>query len=78
MAALLAIARDDKPEGIVTAMDVLTIDAVDDWVEVVDGSVSGEDPELDKLVLWVEIQKQVRILREGLGDGDEDEEAVCI
>lgn len=79
MAALLAIARDEKPEGIVTAMDVLTIDAADDWVEVVDGS-GGEDPELEKLVLWVEIRKQVKILREGLnqGDGEGESEAVDV
>jgi hypothetical protein len=77
VAALLAIARDEKPEGILTALDVLTIDAADDWVEVVDAACADEDPELDKLVLWVEIKKQVKILREGLTSGD-GEDAVSV
>ncbi|TWU79122.1 hypothetical protein ED733_008781 [Metarhizium rileyi] len=70
VAALLAIARDEKPGGIVAAVDVLTVDGADDWVEVLDGSTRAEDPELDHLVLWVEIKKQIRILREGMGEDD--------
>lgn len=62
MAALLAIARDSKP-GIAGEID-------GDWVEAVvpgeskDGD--GDDSDLDDLVLWVEIKRQVAILREGM------------
>jgi hypothetical protein len=67
VAALLAIARDEKPEA-------ERIDEADEWVDV--GVVDEkEDPELEKLVLWRAIKKQVAILREGLGD-DADEESV--
>ncbi|UNI20561.1 hypothetical protein JDV02_006637 [Purpureocillium takamizusanense] len=50
-----------------------TVDGPDDWVEVLDRTLvspGGKDkkPDLDKLILWVEIQKQVKILREGMED----------
>lgn len=32
----------------------------------------GEEPDLSKLVLWREIQKQVKILRDEMGDGETD------
>lgn len=76
VAALLAIARDERPDDIVSAMDVLTVDAGDDWVEIVDTDDGNDDDDghghdgIDKLVLWVEIKRQVKILRDGLHDGD--------
>ncbi|EFZ01610.2 ATPase (AAA) domain protein [Metarhizium robertsii] len=80
VAALLAIARDEKPDGIITAMDVLTVDVAHDWVEVLGGAEDDEDPELEKLVLWREMKKQVNILREGLrgGDGELDADLVSV
>jgi len=39
-----------------------------DWLWTV-RMADGEDPGLDDYVLWREIKKQVRILREELGDG---------
>ncbi|RFU81873.1 atpase [Trichoderma arundinaceum] len=71
VAALLAIARREQPdEGDEDdAQDdamVMTVDlAEDDWVKVLDKPVE-ESPELDELELWVEIKKQVAILREGM------------
>lgn len=71
VAALLAIARNEKPgedegEGEDNDAMVRTVDlAEDDWVQVLDRPVE-EGPELDDLVLWVEIKKQIAILREGM------------
>ncbi|TFB07550.1 putative ATPase YjoB [Trichoderma ghanense] len=78
VAALLAIARREKPddddgdgEGVDETM-VRTVDLSDDgWVQVLDQDekpVEDDDPELDDLPLWVEIKKQVAILREGMED----------
>ncbi|KAJ0109109.1 ATPase [Diaporthe amygdali] len=55
VAALLAIARgkEDKPEEL-----------EDGWVDVLD-SEDG-DGDLDKNMLWIEIQKQIEILRHGI------------
>lgn len=69
MAALLAIARkgegDDENDGQDDAM-VMTVDlAEDDWVQVLDKPVE-ENPDLDELPLWIEIKKQIAILREGM------------
>jgi hypothetical protein len=57
---------------------VQTVDlAEDDWVQVLgnnkpleddDDDDDDDDPELDELPLWVEIKKQVAILREGMED----------
>ena len=63
MATLLAIARGgDKDAKMATAMDELALR--DDWVDVT------ADDDLDDLVLWLEIQKQVKILRDAIGDGE--------
>lgn len=71
VAALLAIARNEQPgdgedddtedEAMVMTMDL----ADNEWVKVLDRPVE-ESPELDELALWVEIKKQVAILREGM------------
>lgn len=37
----------------------------------------GEEPDLSGLVLWREIQKQVKILREEMGDGEDDDAAAA-
>ncbi|KAL7817556.1 P-loop containing nucleoside triphosphate hydrolase protein [Trichoderma aethiopicum] len=77
VAALLAIARREQPGGEDEDEDdedddetmVQTVDlAEDDWVQVLDGNDRPveDDPELDELPLWVEIKKQVAILREGM------------
>lgn len=67
VAALLAIARQsDGSSGgrkRESARPALTEQLDDDWLGVVD--VSG-DEDLKKLVLWVEIKKQIEILREGM------------
>jgi transitional endoplasmic reticulum ATPase len=62
VAALLAIAR--KSKGSVVE-GVSTGDAnEDEWVDVC--QVASVTKDLDKLILWVEIKKQIAILREGL------------
>ena len=49
----------------------------DEWVGVSvekGGEGGGDDDSLDDLILWVEIKKQIKILREAIEDGgDEDE-----
>ncbi|KAL7791986.1 P-loop containing nucleoside triphosphate hydrolase protein [Trichoderma ceciliae] len=71
VAALLAIARNEEPgegeddDALDDAM-VMTVDlAEDDWVKVLD-KPAEESPELDELALWIEIKKQIAILREGM------------
>ncbi|KAI1333486.1 ATPase [Xylariaceae sp. FL0016] len=64
VAALLAIARNSNGKETVCPED---IDG--DWVDICASRIEDED--LDDLVLWVEIKKQIIILREGM-----DEEAV--
>jgi hypothetical protein len=71
VAALLAIARsggdddDDENNEQDDAM-VMTVDlAEDDWVQVLDKPAEDE-PDLDELPLWIELKKQVAILREGM------------
>lgn len=67
VAALLAIARNDKPHSEDAENDDmrLTQELADDWVEVLDQSIEGE-ADLEKLVLWVEMKRQIEILREGM------------
>ncbi|KAK5995044.1 putative ATPase YjoB [Cladobotryum mycophilum] len=66
VAALLAIARNEKPAGAQGDARVLTRDLGDDeWVQVLGKAIEG-DADLQKLVLWVEIKKQIAILREGM------------
>lgn len=62
MAALLAIARRSQHEGRY-GEEPQARDADDGWLEVGGG---GGDGDLDELVLWVEIRKQIETLREGM------------
>ncbi|KAI0110449.1 P-loop containing nucleoside triphosphate hydrolase protein [Nemania sp. FL0031] len=63
VAALLAIAR--RSQGLERrSEESLTRDVGDDgWLDVCHG---GGDDDLDDLVLWVEIKKQIETLREGM------------
>lgn len=78
VAALLAIARGDKEEAVAhvntttteedsrstASMSGVTIteDLDDGWV----GIATVDRQELEGLALWVEIKKQIEILREGM------------
>lgn len=63
VAALLTIAQKGKKNIRSTDGELTTQEFEDDWVGVVGG---GDD--LEDLVLWVEIKKQIKILREGMED----------
>ncbi|TDZ67934.1 putative ATPase YjoB [Colletotrichum trifolii] len=63
VAALLALAGRAKSSPR-DAVEALTEQLEDDWLGVVDAAAADED--LEKLVLWVEIKKQVEILRGGM------------
>jgi transitional endoplasmic reticulum ATPase len=70
VAALLAIARKDRTTTTTTtteADDTSNHDMEGDWIGV--GETDGDDDDLDKYILWVNIKKQVEILRKGLIDG---------
>lgn len=77
VAALLAIARnnsDEDGDGEDTSEDeygVATVDLADEWVGVVDPT-SCDDVDLEHLKLWVEIKKQIEILREGIERSPEE------
>ncbi|KAK1251944.1 hypothetical protein MKX07_007423 [Trichoderma sp. CBMAI-0711] len=66
--------EDGDEEGEDDETMVQTVDlAEDDWVQVLGNNKpleeeedDDDDPELDELPLWVEIKKQVAILREGM------------
>ncbi|KAI1312083.1 ATPase [Xylaria venustula] len=62
VAALLAIARRSNGMGRYSE-ESLTRDMGDGWLDVCGG---GDDGDLDELVLWVEIKKQIETLREGM------------
>ncbi|KAK1975733.1 ATPase [Colletotrichum cereale] len=62
VAALLAIARRSE-HGKRDGIQALTEQLEDDWLGVVDAS---DDEDLEKLVLWVEMKKQIEILRDGM------------
>ncbi|KAI1631101.1 ATPase [Biscogniauxia mediterranea] len=66
VAALLAIAR--KSGSSISGSNGDTEDDDNGWVNVcaVGGGGSDDDEDLKGLVLWVEIKKQVQILREGM------------
>ncbi len=64
VAALLAIARRSAAGGERRSEESLTRDMGDGWLDVCGGG--GGDGDLDELVLWVEIKKQVETLREGM------------
>lgn len=59
VAALLAIARTKGERRASSGSEAA-------WVLVEDDEEQRFGDELDKLVLWVEMKKQVNILREGL------------
>ena len=64
VASLLAIARRSEDPDACKSFDGVAADDVDgDWISV----LSFSDDDLEKLILWVEIKKQVEILREGMG-----------
>lgn len=64
VATLLALARDESRDR--RASDSLE----DAWVEVGANQDQGDSDDLDSLKLWVEIKKQVAILRQGMDEGD--------
>ncbi|EJP65771.1 ATPase protein [Beauveria bassiana ARSEF 2860] len=79
IAALLAIARDERAkDGDESSSGddeygVATVDLADEWVGVVDQHpASRDDVDLEHLKLWVEIKKQIEILREGLKEQPEN------
>ena len=63
VAALLALAQKERRSSW-SSEEGLTEELDDGWV----GVVGGGGDELDKLKLWVEIKKQIAILREGMDD----------
>lgn len=63
VAALLALARKSEKRSEKKKKDFMR-DLEDDWVGVAVDDDDGGD--LDDLVLWVEIKKQIQILREGI------------
>uniref|UniRef100_L2G0W1 ATP-dependent zn protease n=1 Tax=Colletotrichum fructicola (strain Nara gc5) TaxID=1213859 RepID=L2G0W1_COLFN len=65
VAALLAIAQKEDDRKI-DDIKALTEQLEDDWLGVVDAA--ADDEGLDKLILWVEIKRQIEILREGMED----------
>ncbi|VBB74112.1 Putative transitional endoplasmic reticulum ATPase [Podospora comata] len=67
VAALLVIARDSETLDLGSALEV---GSEDDWVsvDVPDSNGGGDDTDLEKLILWVEIKKQIEILRQGMGE----------
>ncbi|KAH6654764.1 ATPase [Truncatella angustata] len=63
VAALLAIARRSKsdkpnPRGLMENLE-------DDWI-----GIDTHDDDLENLILWVEIKKQVQVLRDGMREGN--------
>ncbi len=62
VAALIAIARDSN-SGVAGDWKFKSDEIEDGWVGV---AFSQDDGDLDELALWVEIKKQVAILREGM------------
>lgn len=73
---MLAIARDKAPND--TAADASRKQSEqidDDWVDIMpEQSKQGGGDDFDDLTLWVEIKKQVKILRDAIDDGDDDED----
>ncbi|TQS32254.1 hypothetical protein Golomagni_07437, partial [Golovinomyces magnicellulatus] len=71
VASLLAIAGRERSNDLADEFGVLTVDMKDDWVGVI-GKSDDDDKDLDGLALWVEIKKQIEILREGMKDAPEE------
>lgn len=70
VAALLAIARSKTgADELARKMGVLTVDLKDDWIGVIGKSDSNDG--LENNILWVEIQKQIEILRQGMNEAPE-------
>lgn len=70
VAALLAIARSSTgTDEMAHKMGVLTVELKDDWIGVI--GKSEDNDSLDDNVLWVEIQKQIEILRQGMAEDPE-------
>ncbi|KAI1117027.1 ATPase [Nemania sp. NC0429] len=67
VAALLALARRQQQgdQGLTEAS--LTRDVGDGWLDVSGGGDGDGDDDLDDLILWVEIKRQINTLREGMG-----------
>jgi hypothetical protein len=63
VAALLAIAR--TKQGVIVDYQGQTPKSGDEWVDIM-ATDGGEGDGLDTLILWIEIKKQVAILREGM------------
>jgi hypothetical protein len=63
VASLLAIARRSEDPDTRKSLDILAVNVDGEWISI----LSFSDGDLDKLILWVEIKKQVEILREGMG-----------
>jgi transitional endoplasmic reticulum ATPase len=72
VAALLAIARASEARQTSTLGSRSSGESVDEWVEV----YSYANDDLDDLVLWVEIKKQIDILRQGMDQQKENESSV--
>jgi transitional endoplasmic reticulum ATPase len=70
VAALLAIATDEtgKLDEISQGFEFIAIDDSDAGT-----SDDGDDKDLDKYVLWREIKRQIKILREDIDDSDDSE-----
>lgn len=67
VAALLAIARGSK-EKCSPGLEGRMEDLGDGWIGVGD---TGDD-DLDDFTLWVEIKKQIKVLREGIKGDKQD------
>lgn len=67
VAALLALARRSHDDDEGRGEESLTRDVGDGWLDVSGGGDDDGDGDLDGLVLWVEIKKQIETLREGMG-----------
>jgi hypothetical protein len=72
---LLAIARDKTPKDTAASASQKQSEQLDDdWVDIApEQSNQGGGDDFDDLTLWVEIKKQVKILRDAIDDGDDDD-----
>jgi transitional endoplasmic reticulum ATPase len=69
VASLLAIAHRSKDS---VGADAVGREVDDGWIDVFDKVAIRRD--LDKVLLWVEMKKQVALLREGIEDGNGSED----
>lgn len=60
VAALLAIARRSDSAAVAPGDRIVE----DDWVAISD----DDNDDLDKVALWIELKKQIEILREGMDE----------